>query len=165
MVEQGTIKGMDYTAPEPKTGTIFNVNTLRLVREKAVKSYKANSSSAVPKILQEVLEIDTYSTEIFGVMCNDTSNRVIGLHIISKGIINEAIVSTAEVCKVALLNNANNIILFHNHPSGNTAPSNADISVTRKIQDACKLLDIKVVDHVIMGIDGDSYSFAEHDKI
>jgi len=150
---------------QEKRYTVFNINTIRLVREKAVKSYKANSSTATPKIIQEILKIDTYSTEVFGVICNDTSNRVIGLHIIGKGLINQCSVSTAEVCKVALLNNAHNVILFHNHPAGTLTPSEDDLKITRKIQAACKLLDIKVIDHIIMGIDGESYSFAENHQL
>ena len=145
--------------------TVCNINTIRLVRESTKKTYLANSSRNIPAILQEILEIDTYNTEIFGVICNDTSTRVVGLHILSQGDINSCTVSPAEVCKAALLNNSNSIILFHNHPAGSLSPSHQDLMITKKIQDACKMFDIKVLDHIIMGIGGQSYSLAEQNQI
>jgi DNA repair protein RadC len=65
---------------------------------------------------------------------------------------------------MSLDNNASSIILCHNHPSGNTQPSEADIRLTRKLKEAGLLLDLPVLDHIILG--GDSYfSFADEGMI
>jgi DNA repair protein RadC len=65
-----------------------------------------------------------------------------------------------EVFWIAIENNSANIILMHNHPSGNCEPSNDDIQITKKLVDAGKLLDINVFDHVIIG-NNNYYSFVE----
>lgn len=57
------------------------------------------------------------------------------------------------------------IILAHNHPSGNLAPSKADITLTQKIKDACKLIDTEVIDHLILIENGGYYSFADNGDI
>jgi DNA repair protein RadC len=84
----------------------------------------------------------------------DVKNQVIGIHTVSIGNLNSAIVSPREVFKAAILANAASIILGHNHPSGDTTPSPEDIQVTQVLFQAGKLLDIDVLDHVIIGEDG-----------
>ena len=69
---------------------------------------------------------------------------------ISVGNLNSSIVHAREVFKVAIENNSANIILLHNHPSGNAEPSNEDISITKKIVEAGKIMDIQVFDHIII---------------
>ena len=63
--------------------------------------------------------------------------------------------------KRALLNNANSIIVAHNHPSGNPNPSQADIDITKRLQEAGKILDIKLLDHIIIGNES-KYSLSEN---
>ena len=75
---------------------------------------------------------------------------------ISVGNLNSSLVHPREVFKVAIENNSANIILLHNHPSGNTAPSNEDIVMTRKMVEAGKLLEIQVFDHIIIA--GNNYT-------
>lgn len=98
--------------------------------------------------------------ERFIVVCLSTSNKIIGYETISVGILNSSVVHPREIFKTALEHNAASIILLHNHPSGNTEPSNEDISVTKKIVDSGKIMDIPVFDHIILA--GDKYtSFVE----
>ncbi|KAF0151743.1 MAG: DNA repair protein RadC [Ignavibacteria bacterium] len=94
--------------------------------------------------------------EQFLVVCLSSSNRIIKYQKISEGSLNSSVVHAREVFKVAIENSSANIILIHNHPSGNPEPSNEDISITRKLTEAGKLLEIQVFDHVIVA--GDSYS-------
>ena len=91
----------------------------------------------------------------------NTKNRVIGMEMISKGSLNATLIHPREVFKGALLANAHAVILAHNHPSGDVEPSNADKIVTTTLIDAGKLLDVKVIDHVIIGSKGGYYSFSE----
>ena len=65
-----------------------------------------------------------------------------------------------EVVKLVLKMNASAIIFAHNHPSGNTKPSNADKQITERLQQALGLIDVTVIDHIIVG--EDTYSMAEH---
>ena len=81
----------------------------------------------------------------------DSANKFIAERIISQGTVNTSIISSRDVFIYALSYEAVKIILIHNHPSGNPMPSKADIEVTSKIIEAGKLLDIRVVDHIIIG--------------
>jgi DNA repair protein RadC len=89
--------------------------------------------------------------EKFYVICLNTANKIIKYEIISVGNLNSSVVHAREVFKVAIENNSANIIILHNHPSGNLEPSNEDISLTRKLVEAGKILDILVFDHIIIG--------------
>ena len=71
------------------------------------------------------------------------------------------VIDSRVLFQYALKANAAQIILAHNHPSGNLKPSEADPSITKKIKDGAKHLDITVLDHIILTCDGEYYSFAE----
>jgi len=98
--------------------------------------------------------------EKFIVVSMNAANKIIRYNVISTGNLTSSIVHPREVFKVAIENNSANIILIHNHPSGNCEPSNDDIRTTRKLVDAGKLLDIEVYDHIIIA-DNDYMSFVE----
>ena len=98
--------------------------------------------------------------EQFVCMYLNTRSRVLGVYHLSKGGISGTVVDIRLLLTVALKVAANSIILAHNHPSGNTNPSNADKELTKKIQAACKFLDIQVHDHLILSPFGDYYSMA-----
>jgi DNA repair protein RadC len=98
--------------------------------------------------------------EKFLVICLNSANKIIKYEIISTGNLNSSVVHPREVFKVAIENNSANIILLHNHPSGNLEPSNEDIRITKKIVEAGNIFDIKVFDHIITA--GNSFtSFVE----
>ncbi|GBD88634.1 hypothetical protein BMS3Abin03_02573 [bacterium BMS3Abin03] len=88
--------------------------------------------------------------ERFIVVCLSSANKIIKHETISIGNLNSSIVHPREVFKVAIDTLSASIILIHNHPSGNTEPSNEDISITKKMVEAGKILDIPVNDHVII---------------
>ena len=78
------------------------------------------------------------------------ANRLIGVCNISTGGITGTVADPKLIIAIALKSAATGIILAHNHPSGNLQPSVADIEITKKIQSACKFLDIKLLDHIIV---------------
>ncbi|MGB9636634.1 MAG: RadC family protein, partial [Thermoplasmata archaeon] len=78
-------------------------------------------------------------------------NRVIKAETTTIGISNMSIVEPREIFSKALLLRATGIIIAHNHPSGETEPSEEDIKLTKKIKEGCVLLDISLVDHIILG--------------
>ncbi|PIQ08577.1 MAG: hypothetical protein COW71_10890 [Ignavibacteriales bacterium CG18_big_fil_WC_8_21_14_2_50_31_20] len=102
--------------------------------------------------------------EKFIVVSMNAANRIIRYNIISTGNLTSSIVHPREVFKVAIENNSANIILIHNHPSGNCEPSNEDIKTTKKLVEAGKLLDIEVFDHIIIA-DNSYLSFVEQQMI
>ena len=98
--------------------------------------------------------------EEFRVLHLDTRNRIIKDEIISIGTLNRSLIHPREVFKSAIKESANSIILVHNHPSGDPEPSEEDKEITKKLFEAGELLNIKVLDHVIVG-NGTYYSFNE----
>lgn len=97
--------------------------------------------------------------EVFGVIYLDKRHKVITHEVMFRGTIDGASVYPREVAKAALLNNAAACIVFHNHPSGEPEPSRADVSLTQRLKDALDLLDIRILDHLIVG--DTTTSFAE----
>jgi DNA repair protein RadC len=89
--------------------------------------------------------------EVFACLMLDNRNRVIAFREMFRGTIDGASVYPREVVKQALADNAAAIILAHNHPSGISEPSQADIRITERLRKALALVDIRVLDHVIVG--------------
>lgn len=98
--------------------------------------------------------------EVFCCLYLDNRHRVIAFDELFRGTIDGATVHTREVVKQALARNAAAVILAHNHPSGVAEPSQADELITRRLRDALSLVDIRVLDHLVVG-DADCVSFAE----
>ena len=90
----------------------------------------------------------------------DAQNQIIEFETVQKGIVNQAVVYPRQVLESALKKKATAIILAHNHPSGHVRPSDADIRLTKTIQETAKVLDILVHDHIIIGEDR-FFSFRE----
>jgi DNA repair protein RadC len=89
--------------------------------------------------------------EQFRVMNLNTRNQVLAVDIVSIGSLNSSPVHPREVFKMPLKRSAASVILFHNHPSGDTKPSDADVEVTLRLREAGKILGIEVLDHLIIG--------------
>lgn len=109
---------------------------------------KITSSSDIAEIFIPLFRDEV--KEKFIVVCLNSANKIIRYEIISVGSLNSSIVHAREVFKVAIENNSANIILLHNHPSGNEDPSKEDINVTKKLVEAGKVLEINVFDHIII---------------
>lgn len=105
-------------------------------------------------------ELENDEREVFMVLFLDNQHRVIKTEKLFFGTINQAEVHPREIIKAALKYNAAAIIVAHNHPSGSCLPSEADRRLTEKIEQACELVDIRLVDHIIVG-KGDYFSFQE----
>ena len=99
--------------------------------------------------------------EEFNILLLDHNNKVLALSRLSKGGVSGTVVDLKVAFATALKAKASGLILSHNHPSGTLRPSQADISLTRKFQQAGELLDIKILDHIILSPDGKYYSFAD----
>lgn len=89
--------------------------------------------------------------EAFYCVYLDRKNHPLGRHLITLGTLNNTLVSPREVFRGAILAGAAAIVVSHNHPSGDPAPSAADMHVTRMLREAAKVIDIELLDHVIVG--------------
>lgn len=98
--------------------------------------------------------------EYFLVLLLDGKNRIIRRVQISEGSLNQSIVHPREVFNPAVRESAAAVILVHNHPTGDPAPSSEDLAITRRLKEAGEIMGIKVLDHIIVG-DGDYVSFSE----
>lgn len=134
------------------------------IMEKRVKLER--KSIGVDKDVISLLQprIGYLQYEMFSVIFLNTQNEVIDIKDMFRGTIDQTAVYPREIISEALKCNAKSIILTHNHPSGTTQPSEADKTVTTRIVEGCRLLDIRVLDHIIMS--GNEYfSFATHGLI
>jgi len=95
------------------------------------------------------LAVDARQEE-FHVVTLDTKNHVLNDHLISRGLLDQTVVHPREVFRPAIKDAAKSVILVHNHPSGDATPSDKDLALTRRLEDAGKLLDIQVLDHIVV---------------
>lgn len=102
--------------------------------------------------------------EVFCCLYLDNRHRLIAFEELFRGTIDRAGVHPREVLRQTLLHNAAAVILAHNHPSGVLEPSQADELITRRLKEALGLVDVRVLDHFIIG-DGHCFSFSEHGLI
>lgn len=121
-----------------------------------------------PKMLIEYLlnAMGNLPTEQVRVVFLDTRNRVIKDEIISEGTENQTAVYPRKILKRALALHSTSIILVHNHPAGSIVPSGPDVQITRQIEKAADALGIILLDHIILGKEGEGYfSFRENGKL
>ena len=132
----------------------------KLNREEAIK-IKCSEDSV--NVFRPLFDETMDTREQFRVMYLTRANRVITTELISQGSAVGTVVDIQGIFRTAILTGAQALILAHNHPSGETKPSEADKAITKKLVEAGKLLDIAVIDHVILG---DHYnSFADEGLI
>lgn len=100
------------------------------------------------------LELAGNECEVFSAIFLDTRHRVIAFTELARGTLDGASVFPREVAKRALALNAAAVIFVHNHPSGVPDPSTADENITKQLTDALKLVEVRVLDHIIVGAEG-----------
>jgi DNA repair protein RadC len=121
----------------------------RLVLEAPEERPTIHSPAEAAELVQ--YEMSALEQEELRVLLLDTRNRVQHIETIYRGSVNSSQVRVAEIFKTAIRRNASNIIVIHNHPSGDPTPSPDDIAITRAILQAGDLLDVKLLDHIIVG--------------
>ena len=119
---------------------------------------KIRSPEDVLKVIAN--ELATYDREIFAVLNLKTNGQPINLNICSMGTLDASVVSPREVFKSTILSNSAAFVAIHNHPSGSLTPSQEDREVTKRLMEACDVIGVRFLDHVIVG-SGNSgiYSF------
>jgi len=135
---------------------------LELVRRHHLERLRAGPSLTSPRVAREFLiaRLRDRDHEVFCCLFLDSRHRLISFEELFRGTIDGASVHPREVVKQALRRNATSVILAHNHPSGVAEPSQADEIITTRLRDALALVDIRMLDHLIVG-DGACTSLAE----
>lgn len=128
------------------------------------KRIKITGSKDSADYIRQFYESDIELYESFFLLLLNQQNQTIGYAKISQGGVAGTVVDTKIILKYIVDTLAQSVVLCHNHPSGNLIPSDADKTITNKIRDAVKLLDSKVLDHIILTKD-DYFSFADNDLI
>ncbi|WP_455196664.1 RadC family protein [Kaarinaea lacus] len=130
----------------------------RYLAEKMARGDALNSPEDTHRFL--MARMRDYRQEVFACLYLDNRHRVISFDEMFYGTINMASVHPREIVQRALKHNASAVILAHNHPSGIAEPSQADRDLTCQLQKALALVEVRVLDHVVVG-DGTTVSFAE----
>ena len=129
----------------------INIVSIKMVKESSFlyQTRQILSPNDAYEMIKEQLE--GLDREQFIIACLNTKNEPTNITVVSIGSLNKAIVHPREVFKTSILSNAASIMAFHNHPSGETTPSQQDIQLTKRLYEAGELLGIKLLDHLIIG--------------
>ncbi len=130
----------------------------RYLDEKLKKDGPLTSSNQARQYLTHQLR--DQPSEVFAILYLDNRHHVLQYEELFKGTINGASVHPREVVRQSLKHNAAAVIVAHNHPSGIAEPSDADSRLTRRLKDALALVDIRLLDHIVVG-DGECVSFSD----
>ena len=124
-----------------------------LVKEKGInyETLNMNCPEKISMMMQTLLHMDELAEEHCYMIALNCSCRILGMFFLSKGTISASLLAPREVFMRAVLIGAVQIILCHNHPSGNTVPSDNDFKLTERIKKAGELLSIPLADHIIIG--------------
>ena len=142
----------------PAAGDYMGIIRLQMVQEDAFPygDQRVSDAAAAAKMAYPLFA--RADREMMAVLSVNSSMQPLAFEIVAVGGINTCYVDMKNMFKHAILNNAGNIICFHNHPGGSHLPSKEDRKITEKIQKAGELLDIRLVDHIIL-CDDCYYSF------
>lgn len=117
-------------------------------------------------LLDHVFDPDTIGyRESFKVLLLNNANKIIGYTTIADGGLTATVVDLRVLMQTALVTNSTAIICTHNHPNGRKLPSLQDDTLTKRIQEACKVLDIRLLDHIIVTPEDGYYSYCDEGKL
>ncbi len=148
----------EYVVQRPVTESELLDFATKLLEQRFVRADFITEPNAATNYL--TLRLATLESEVFSAIFLDNRHRVISFDILFNGTISGAAVYAREVVKAALKHNAAAVVLSHNHPSGVAEPSQSDIQLTERLSEALALIDVRVLDHIIIG-GTQAVSFAE----
>mgnify|MGYP002737944222 CR=1 FL=1 len=146
-----TIKGLGGTAKRALLMAVMEL-ARRAVAQQLQERSAMSSASEVKRYLQ--MQLATLAHEVFAVLFLDSQNRLIAFEELFRGTVAQTSVYPREVVLRALHHHAAAVVLAHNHPSGSTQPSRADEALTQTLKSALALVDVRVLDHIVVGTDG-----------
>jgi DNA repair protein RadC len=157
-----TVKELEKIKGIGEAKAITIVAALEIGRRRQAGSYLQKPVISTSRDLANYLQstFQDHNREVFAVAYLNQSNKINHFHIISEGGITGTIADPRIILKKALEENAVSLVLCHNHPSGSLKPSRQDEEITKKIKEAARYFDIKVLDHIIVS-DSGYFSFAD----
>lgn len=130
-------------------------NRLPILREGAKYNIDArikfDNPNRIYELASEILDLENAAEEYCYVLALDNKCKLKGLYEVGHGTVNVSIVDVRGIFQKALFLGASKIILMHNHPSGDPAPSADDVKLTQRVKSAGEILDIQLLDHVVVG--------------
>jgi DNA repair protein RadC len=131
-------------------------------RQAVEQQYARGTAMSTPEVVRDYLQkkLCGFPHEVFAILLLDSQHRLLDYIELFRGTIDSASVYPREVVKESLTRNAAAVILTHNHPSGVPEPSAADRALTQRLKDALALIDVRVLDHIVVG-GQNTVSFAE----
>ena len=153
--QDGSPSGLPSFFAINKEGRLMNYTTamiqLPLVMEASGERIRT------PQEVEHVCaDMRALAQESFQILCLNTKNRLINRHLITLGIVDASLVHPREVLRPAITESASALILIHNHPSGDPTPSAEDLRITKQLIQAGRVVDIKILDHIIIGRTSDT---------
>ncbi|SNT19280.1 DNA repair protein RadC [Anaerovirgula multivorans] len=138
---------------------------IKMVKESSILYAKRriNSPSDGVDLVKDFLQGE--DRECFLAVYVNTKNEPTAIHTVSIGNLTCTVIHPRELMKVAINANSASILLFHNHPSGDPKPSQEDIRITKRLVEAGNIMGINILDHCIIGDNGEFYSFKENNLI
>lgn len=121
----------------------------RISKARASSEFKIDSPESIADIYME--ELRYLKKEVVKLLLLDTKGKIVGDVYVSTGSLSASIVHPREVFREAIVRSANKIIVIHNHPSGDPDPSEQDVEITKRLQEAGALMGIELLDHIIIG--------------
>lgn len=131
------------------------------------KRRKISTSDTAERVFRSILDArgeEDMHKEMFYVMGLNADNLILFVDLIALGTVNQTNPNIRECLRLALIKNAIAIIVCHNHPSGRVEPSPQDRSFTKELFKACKIMQVKLLDHIIVGEES-FYSFADQNQL
>lgn len=134
--------------------------TLKM-KNSGIKKCKITSSKDIATFMRDIFDSETLEIyeSMFAVFLN-RSNNTIGYFKVSQGGLSGTVIDIRLILKTALESLSHSIIICHNHPSGNTEPSDADKQITSKLKQAASFMDIQILDHIVLTADS-YFSFCD----
>jgi len=134
-------------------GTVSADEIVTMAKRLLNKRFAKGRAMTEPKSSKDylTLKLSNFEHEVFSILFLSNNHKIIAYEELFRGTIDAASVYPREVVKRALQLNAAALILAHNHPSGESTPSQSDMQITHKLQQALKMVDIRILDHIIIG--------------
>lgn len=135
----------------------YQVRCTMSLRDQGLPQVRIGSSG---EVYEKFSHVGYYDREHLVLVCLSSKLMVTAVHTVSIGSLTASVVHPRELFKVACIANASSIIMIHNHPSGDTTPSDEDNTITERIEECGRVMGIPLVDHLIVGM-SDYYSYAD----
>ena len=145
----------------------YNISEIQLKYKPRPLSDTIKGSKDIYELLiDKVYDSDTIGyKETFKVLLLNNANRIIGFTTIAEGGLTATVVDLRVILQTALVSNATSIIITHNHPAGRKNPSIQDDMLTTKVAEACKAVELRLLDHIIVTPEDDYYSYCDEGRI